>query len=696
MKKRNIIFNRELSWLSFNHRVLQEAGDDSVPLFERIKFLAIYSNNLDEFFRVRVASLRSLLVLKNPAKEKLGFTPSKLIKQIKERVHAQQEEFGNIFREKIIPELIRNNIMIVNDKSISASHKKFLDEYFENQLLAFLQPTLLDKKRIATFLQNKSIYLAVKLSVKKNKPQSETKKRSKYALVEIPSGETGRIIILPENNNRRYLILVDDVVRIFLPRIFPGYKIEGAYSIKLTRDAELYIDDEFTGNLLNKIKKGISKRKTGLPSRFLYDNEIPGEMLKFLMQSFRLKKSDLMRGGRYHNFSDLFSFPDFEMRKLEYEILPKLALNESDNSASVFSLIDNKDFLLYYPYHSYNYVIRFLEEAANDDDVKSIQITLYRVADNSRIVSALINAAKKGKRVVVFVEVKARFDEELNIKYIDILQNSGAIVLLSFPGIKVHSKICVVSKFIDGKEKFYSYLSTGNFNEKTANIYTDFGFFTADPEIGSDIVQIFTFLQSKTIPQNFKQLLVAPFNMRESFYELIENEIANAKAGLKGMITVKINNLEDTRMIKVLYKASQAGVQINLIIRGICCLIPGIKKMSENIKIISIVDRFLEHARVFIFYNNGNVKYFVGSADWMKRNLSRRIEVCFPVNDENLKLVLSEIITIQLKDNRKARIIDKDQLNNFVEPRGNEITHSQLEIHKFLSAAINNQSQIQN
>jgi len=679
-------FDRELSWLSFNYRVLQEAKDKSVPLLERLKFLAIYSSNLDEFFRVRVASLRSLLVLKTKAQKKLRFDPQKLIDEIKQIVSKQQQEFGRIYREDIIPKLKKNNIYIFDDKDFPKSSKKYLQSYFSKKVVPFIHTLLLDKDKNSTFLQNKALYFAVCLT---EKDQSDIKNKNadiefEYAIVEIPSDKLGRFITLLTNNGKNYVMFLDDVIKLFLPDIFPSHKIVSCYSIKLTRDAELYIDDEFTGNLLAKIKKGLSKRKTGVPSRFLYDNKIPKSFLKFLKETLNLKKDDLIEGGRYHNFNDFFSFPNFNLNQLEYEPLPQIISKDFDKHNSVFDAISKKDILLSFPYQSYDYVLKFLEEAANDPDVKTIKITLYRVASDSLVIRSLIKAVGNAKKVTAFVEVKARFDEESNFSSGEALQNGGVKVLYSFPGLKVHSKLCVVERVEKGKTNFYTYLGTGNFNEKTARIYCDHALFTKDKQIAKDANNVFKFLLNKDDEQSFDNLLVAPFNLRSTFVQLIDNEIKNARDGKKAEIIIKLNSLEDRKMIKKLYEASQAGVKIRLIVRGICCLIPDKKGLSEKTQAISIVDRFLEHTRIYVFYNGGEKLIYVASADWMRRNLSRRIEVAFPILDKKIKAQLLKLIELQWNDNTKARVIDAEQKNDYKTTRRKKKIRSQYEIYDYI------------
>jgi len=679
-------YNRELSWLSFNYRVLQEAKDKNVPLLERLKFLAIYSSNLDEFFRVRVASLRSLLSLKTKTQKKLNFNPQKLLNSLKQIVSEQQEEYGRIYREEIIPKLKKENIFIVDDKSIEDNQIDYVKNYFREQVLPYAQPTLLDKNKISTFLHNKSIYLAVRLKSKTRKSKISKNKaiRFKYAIVEIACDRLGRFISLPSSYEKNYVMFLDDVIRINLPELLPGYFVESCYSIKLTRDAELYIDDEFSGDLLSKIKKGLSKRNTGIPCRFLYDKGMPEDFLEFIRNALKLNKNDLIAGGRYHNFNDFFSFPIFGKKHLEYESMPPHNSKELDGGISFFEALSKKDILLNFPYQSYGYVINFLEEAANDVNVKSIKITLYRVAKDSLIVRSLCKAVENGKMVTAFVEFKARFDEESNFACAEILQKSGVKVYSSFPGLKVHCKLCLIERTENKKSKFYTYLATGNFNEKTARIYCDSALLTSIQDFGKDVRKVFNILQRKSETETFNYLLVAPFNLRKNLIKLINGEIENAKEGKQAEITLKLNSLEDNKMINKLYEASNAGVKIKIIVRGICCLIPGIKNLSENIQAISIVDRFLEHSRVYIFHHNGDKKYFLASADLMKRNLSRRIEVCFPIYDKQIQSFLQKMIDIQWNDNVKARIIDNNQINLYKQ-NGKEEIRSQYDIYNLIA-----------
>ncbi len=684
MKEDNL-YNRELSWLSFNYRVLQEAKDTNVPLYERIKFLAIYSSNLDEFFRVRVASLRSLLNLKQKSQDKLSFNPAGLLKEIHKTVNWQQEEFGSIFRNELLPELRKNNIFLLNNDELTDEQKDFAREYFFDNILKYIQPVLLVKNKIIPFLKNRQLYLAVQLVSKRKNPDSVNKRvRHSYAIVEIPTDKISRFIELPAVNERHYVLFLDDLLRLMLPEIFKGFEVTAACSVKLTRDAELYIDDEFSGDLLNKIKKGLKKRETGAPSRFLYDKEMPKGFLKFLREALILTKEDLVPGGKYHNFSDFFGFPNPGRDDLLDEKLPQLKHHQLEKYDDLFQALKERDFALHYPYHSYDYFIDLLNRAADDSDVTSIKVTQYRVAKDSAIIKALIKAAQNGKDVMAFVELKARFDEELNIQWASEMEKAGVKVYYSFPGLKVHAKIALITRTEDGAEQKYSYMATGNFNEKTAKLYADFGLLTSDERLTAEVEKIFTFLAGKEMISKFKHLLVGQFNLRKGLIKKINNEIKAVKEGKKGHVILKLNSIEDKKMIKKLYEASDAGVRVDLIVRGICCIVPGIPGVSENIHIISILDRFLEHSRFYYFYNNGKDELFASSADWMKRNLSRRIEVAFPVYDPAIKEEVMGIIDLQLNDNMKARIIDRHDKNEYKEPGDNEPLRSQTALYDIL------------
>ncbi|BDS13630.1 polyphosphate kinase 1 [Aureispira anguillae] len=655
-RKKNIPFiHRDISWLSFNYRVLQEAKDKSVPLFERIKFLGIYSSNLDEFFRVRVAALKALIRLGKKTKNQMDFSPELVLKRIRKIVTDQQVEFDNIYKNQILPELGQNNIYILRPKDLKSYHHLFLDRLFEERLIQHLQPILLVKNKIRTFLPSNAIYLAVRLKTAGH--------INRYAVVKIPSDKFSRFIELPSRDSKRKeIIILDDIIRYCLPRLFPGYAIRDAYSIKMTRDADIYIEDEYTGDLIEKIRKGIAKRTIGPGTRFVYDRRMSKRTLNFLTAALQVKEGDLQAEGRYHNNYDFFKFPNFGLKKLRDISLPPLSHKDLHQQQKLFSVIDEKDHLLHYPYQKYDYVIRLLEQAAHDPEVTSIKIAQYRVAKDSQVIAALRSAIQEGKDVMVFMEVKARFDEEANLYWAERLESWGAKVMYSLPELKVHAKLLLITR----KSKRYAYLGTGNFNEDTSKIYSDFGLMTADKRLTKEVEQIFDFLEFYKRPEkNFKHLLVGQFRMRRNIYQLIEQEIENAKAGKKAVITLKLNSIQDARMIARLYDASNAGVKIRMIIRGVCSVVPGQVGYSENIEIISIVDRFLEHTRIYMFHNDGDEKIYLSSADWMTRNLFYRIECAFPIYAKDLKQEIKDFLDIQFKDNVKARIINAKQDNQY-------------------------------
>jgi len=672
--------NRDVSWLSFNHRVLQEAIDPAVPLFDRIKFLAIYSSNLDEFFKVRVANLRNLVRVGKKTKKKLNYDPKRTLKKVLKIVNQQQTEFSRIFEEEILPELNTHKINLLLSADLNSEQSEYVDSYFHNNLLPFVQPVLLVKKKIRPFLNNGALYMACNLRQK-----DSSNEERQYALVKVPSDHLPRFIKLPSANNSHDFIMLDDIVRRSIHYLFPGYDVLDTFSIKLTRDAELYIDDEFSGDLLQKIRKSLNNRNIGPAARLVYDREMSNELLDFLMACFDLEEMDLLPEGRYHNNADFFKFPDFGMTHLKQTYLPPLPYLPLERSDNFFDSIAKRDHINHVPYQSYESVIRFFEEAASNPDVTHIKIVQYRVAKKSRIMKALMAASKLGKQVSVFIEVKARFDERNNLEWGEKLAKAGVKVHYSFPGLKVHSKIALITKIEKNQPKLYAYLSTGNFHEDTARIYSDLGLFTADKKLTNEVARVFSFLETVKVPgQNFKHLLVGQFNLREKLMDFIDKEIKNAKAGKPAKIILKMNSLQDHKMILKLYEASSAGVKIKLLIRGICCLIPGIKKVSQNIEVRSIVDRYLEHSRIFIFHNNGNEKIYLSSADWMVRNLSYRIEVAFPLYDKNIRQEVLDFVDVQLKDNVKARILDRKQLNEYYKNDSDIATSAQLETYFYL------------
>lgn len=683
MKKKSIPYiNREISWLSFNERVLQEASDETTPLIERVKFLGIFSNNRDEFYRVRVATVRRLSKLGKKALGLYGDDPVELLPKLQRKVIEQQIRFEEIYA-KILKELAEHKIFIINEKQLTKYQIPFVKEYFHTDIMPALFPIMVDEVRSFPYMKDKSGYLFTKLI------SSDEKKKIKYALIEIPSKATNRFVVLPLENENKYVILLDDIIRFCVDEIFEvfGYKALESYNIKLTRDAELDIDNDVSKSMLEKISKGVKDRKKGLPVRFVYDAAMPNDMLSFIMKKLNMNKKDnAIPGGRYHNFKDFINFPTLGEKKLIYKhptpLEHKFLIH---NKETILKTAMHKDILLHYPYHTFNHIINLLREASIDPIVESIKITLYRMADASRIANALVNAVKNGKKVTVLVELQARFDEENNIYWASKLQDEGAQVIYGVTGLKVHSKLCLITSKIKGKEIRCAHIGTGNFNERTARIYTDFSLITCDKRITEEVAKVFEFYVDNFKVGNFKHLAVAPFYMRKIFTSHINKEIAHAKAGKKASIILKMNSLVDREMILKLYEASNAGVKIKLIIRGACSLVTGIEGYSENIQAFSIVDKYLEHTRVFIFHNNGDEKIYITSADWMSRNLDSRSEVAVPIYDKEVRKQLKDIINIQLSGNTKVRILDKDLENKYVKPKpGDKKIRVQDEIYNYL------------
>ncbi len=678
--KGNRFIQRDLSWLDFNYRVLQEAKDPNVPLMERIKFLAIYSSNLDEFFRVRVASHRNLLKIGKKTIKKLDYDPEAVLLKIQKKVSDQAVEFSDIFEHQIIPELRRHDIHLIQRDQLTQEQEAFIDTYFQEYLLPFVQPVLLVKDKIRPFLNNKALYLAILMKDKENLSQQE-----QYGIIKIPSDHLPRFIELPAKKSGHELIMLDEIVRHSVMWLFPGYQIINTYSIKLTRDGELYIDDEYQGDLVKKIKTSLLKRDVGPASRLVYDKTIPSQFLQYLMTVLGVDKLDLFQEGRYHNNFDFFKFPSFGLDHLKDQPLPPMDYLPLADTDSIFEPIRANDQLIHVPYHKYEPVIQFFEHAAKDPNVTHIKIIQYRVAPNSRIMEALISAVKSGKQVYAFIEVKARFDEEANLRWGEQLEKAGIVVRYSFPGLKVHSKLALVRRLEPDGPQLYSYLSTGNFHEVTARIYSDLGFFTSDKRITSEVARIFSFLETVKLPnEEFKHLLVGQFNLRKTLIQLIDFEIAEAHQGKKASILLKVNSLQDEEMIEKLYEASQAGVKVELNLRGICSLMAGKKNLSENITAYSIVDRFLEHSRIFIFHHGGQEKVYLSSADWMERNLSFRIETAFPIYDPKLISEIKDILNIQRSDNVKARSLHYHHINQYLPNHSDLAIRSQHETYYYL------------
>lgn len=658
-----VFLNRDLSWLSFNYRVLMEAADKTVPLYSRISFLSIFSNNLDEFFRVRMPSIFAFSSLESKKKSIAEEYPRGLINQVQTTIQQHLEEFGRILTQEILPELAKNHIYLYYGHDIRPEHTETTREYFLSKVLSFLQPIILKKENQAdVFLENNALYFIVDVEA------ADQPGIHNYALLNIPSSNLPRFSELHRLGDDHYILFLDDVIRENLQEVFPGFIIHGAYSIKLTRDAEMNIGDEFTGNLAEKIERQLEKREVGHSTRLLFDKVMPAEIKNFVQKYFILRAEEMVMGGRYHNLKDLGSLPNPLKGKLTYSNWPSVAHPEFNNHRSIFQSIAEKEKLLHLPYHSYNYILRFFNEAAIDPHVKEIYVTLYRVAADSHIVNALISAAKNGKRVTVFVELKARFDEANNLKWSKKMKAAGIKIINSIPGLKVHAKVALVKRWDNEQWQNYSFMATGNFNESTGRFYTDHVLFTANPEFSDELEILFTYMQSRTEPVlygkiSFKHLMVSQFNMIKRFNKLIDREIKNAQKGKPAGIIIKLNNLQERAMITRLYEASRAGVKVQMLVRSICCLAPGVEGQSENITVHRIVDRYLEHARVFVFHNDGNPLYFMGSADWMIRNLHSRIEVVFPVYDKNLQEELNHVLQLQLNDNSKAVLLNANLEN---------------------------------
>lgn len=660
------LLNREISWLAFNGRVLQEAENPAVPLLERIKFLAIFSSNLDEFFRVRVASQRRLLSLKPGQLQKLKFHPDSVLNQIQERVIRQQARFEEVFHDEIETELAKEGIAIINEQEVLPEEVEHLRIVFKTQVFPYLTPIMITKSVKTPHIKDAYIYLAVKMY------KSSDINQYQYALVELPTKVCPRFFVLPSKDKSKHRVMfLDDLVRYNLNNVFALFDFDSydAFTVKITRDQELEIDNDISESIVEKINRSLKDRKKGDPVRFIYDANMPLDLLEFLIRRLDLEKSNLIPGGRYHNFSDFMSFPDLGLDHLKYPSLPPLNVPYFDQHNRIFEAISKRDVMVHHPYQSFDYVIRFLREAAIDPDVKSIKITLYRVAKISSVVNSLITAAMNGKSVTAMVEIMARFDEETNIYWAGKLQEAGANVIYGLEGLKVHSKMCIVSREEKGKMKDYVHLSTGNYNGFTARIYCDDGLFTADKRITTEVNKLFRSIESGIKPYTYRHLLVAPNHMRNRFVALIDKEIANARAGHTAYIILKMNSLVDPDMILKLYQASNAGVRVRLIVRGICCLIPGLKGLSEHIDVISIIDRFLEHSRVYIFGNKGNEKMYLSSADWMTRNLSHRVEVAFPILNGELRKEMRDMIDLQLCDNVKARNMQHPLVNQMRSPK---------------------------
>lgn len=653
-KVRNKYINRELSWLQFNARVLQEANDKNTPLLERLRFLGIFSNNLDEFFMVRYAAIKRIEESGKTGRSILGgISAQDLLEQITRIVIDQQAHSLEILKA-IEKELQKENIFIVDETEITEEQSEFISDYFVRHVSPALMTIMIGELEEFPHLPDSAAYLAVTMVMK----EEEDKSNYNYALIEIPK-TVDRFVVLPAEGEKQYVIILDDLIRHCLHNIFSGFRYNSisAYMIKITRDAELDIDSDLSRSFIQKISKSLEKRSVGDPVRFVYDKQIDVHTLQFLLKKMRIEKTDsIIPGGRYHNRRDYMNFPSLGRTDLLYKPVEPLPIPGLSLQGSIFEKIRHKDFLLHTPYQSFSYVVKFLREAALDPQVKSIKITIYRLAEMSHIANSLINAKKNGKEVTVQIELQARFDEKANIEYAELFQSEGIRIIFGVKGLKVHCKICVADRIEDNKIVRYGIISTGNFNENTARVYTDYTLFTADQRICKELNKVFEFFEVTYRVKKYNHLIVSPHYTRKALNNLIDQEIKNKKAGLPSGIRLKMNSLEDFKLIDKLYEASRAGVKIKLIVRGICSLIPGVKGMSENIEAISIVGKFLEHPRVYIFENGGDPKVYISSADFMTRNIDHRVEVSCPIYDPDIKNEIIENFEIGWRDNVKARV----------------------------------------
>ncbi len=682
LKTKKTFIPRDISWLSFNGRVLQEAEDDTVPLRERIKFLGIFSNNLDEFFRVRVAALKRMITLGTRAGMHLESSPAAILEQIQDKVIEQQKTFDRVWND-ILRDLKKEKIFLLTEKQLSREQQKFVLNYFNEEVRSNIVPLMIESIHGFPDLNDKSIYLACTLS----KTDKSIPKR--FALVSVPARRLPRFIILPSRQTEKHIILLEDIIRFCLPSIFSffGYDSFSAHIIKVTRDAEFDIDNDVSTNLIQKIEKGLKNRKKGKPVRFIFDKEIDAPLLAYLVKRLGLYKTDnLIPGGRIHNFKDFINFPEtvFPHKNLRRKpfLHPQLK-----NVNSVTGIVLQRDVLLNFPYHSFDSVTDLLREAAIDPHVLSIKITCYRLASRSKVINALTNAVRNGKAVTAVLELRARFDEEANLEWKEELEEAGVKVLIGVPNMKVHAKLCLIKKRVNNVTTHYGFVSTGNLNERTATIYADHCLLTSDRNIMADVNRIFNYLeQPKTreaVLKSCKTLIVSPVNMRRQLTSLIERETRAARQKKPAAITLKLNSLSDEKLIEKLYEAARAGVQLNMVIRGIFCMLTENKKFKE-VDAISIVDEYLEHARVMIFHNGGKEKVLISSADWMVRNIDHRVEAACPIFEKDIQQELKDMLHIQMNDNIKARILDNDLDNQYVNPRNKKKIRSQVETWNYL------------
>ncbi len=690
MPKRYTQFiNREISWLHFNERVLQEAADESTPLIERIKFLGIFSNNLDEFFRVRVATLNRMADFKDNQIYYGNFNPTNILKEIYRIDRQLHNKFEKIYQGLIKKLREEENICLINEKQLTPEQGGYVKRFFHEKVRPELFPLMLLQLHYRTMLKDKSIYLAVHMFKSKGK-----KKDDNYALIKVPIPVVSRFVILPEENGKKQIIILDDVIRYCLEDIFYMFDYDEfeAFTVKFTRDAELDIDNDVQKSFMEVMAESLEQRKEGQPVRFIYDENMPETLLNILTEKLQITEKDKMSSsGRYHNFKDFMKFPNIGGKHLEHPKLRPLLHKDLYQAKSIFNVIRKKDVMLHFPYQSFQYVIDWLREASIDPKVKSIKITIYRLAKNSSIINSLINAARNGKVVTAFMELQARFDEKANIYWSEKLQKEGVRIIHGIPGLKVHSKLILIKRKVSKRKyEYFSYIGTGNFNEETARIYADNALITSNPKISQEVDKVFGLFENHYKPVRFQQLIVSPVSQRKFFIRMINREINFAKEGKKAQIIIKLNNIVDEIIARKIYQAGEAGVDVKLIVRGICILKPGLKGVSENIEGISIVDKFLEHSRIIYFYNDGDEKFFISSADWMVRNFDHRIEVGCPIHDKQIQQELKKMLDIQLKDNTKARLLGNNVENKYKKTRSKKKIRSQVEFYNYLKEQFEN------
>ena len=678
-RNKNQLINREVSWLEFNERVLQESMDETNPIIERLKFLGIFSSNRDEFFRVRVATLKRLAQIEKMGEE-YNESPRKVLDQVLKIVAQQEKKYTDTY-VAIKEELQKKQIFFIDDTQVDEGQRTFIHQFFQNSVRPILFPIMLRSLHNPDTLDDNSIYLTIILNDSTGVLQED------YALIKVPSDAISRFLVLPSKENKKFVMFLDDVIRYNLSEIFSPFGFDNfeSYTIKFTRDAELDIDNDISKSFMEQMSDSIKKRKKGVPVRFVYDKDIPEKLLTPLLNHLNVTIEDHLRGGgRYHNFKDFMDFPKLGMKSLVHEKVKPLPHPQLPSRSSILSAIAQGDILLHFPYQSFQYIVDLLREASIDPKVRAIKMTFYRAARDSNVINALINAARNGKSVTVFLEIQARFDEKANIYWTRKLREEGVTIIKTLPGYKVHAKLLLIRRKENNKNVYYANISTGNFNESTARVYSDDSLLTANQEIANEVNMLFHLFESPYTPPRFDHLTVAPYHMRKRIIKLINQEIKNAKAGKEAWIIIKLNNLVDVKITRKLYQASQAGVKIQIICRGICVLVPQVPGLSDNIEVIGIVDKYLEHSRVLVFANEGSPKYYLASADWMIRNFDHRFEVICPVYDPRLQKELWDILQIQLNDNTKARLVNRKNVNQYKKDDNPKNIRSQSAIYNYL------------